>query len=72
MPFDYIIGKFAAKDMINETTGAIYVEAGDGQHWEYDKDGAMVGGTVKDLIEAVFYRYSCAGHRQRECWAIHP
>ncbi|MGA0371950.1 MAG: DNA-directed RNA polymerase subunit beta, partial [Paracoccaceae bacterium] len=43
VPFDHIVGKFAAKDMINEETGAIYVEAGDELTLEHDKDGAMVG-----------------------------
>ena len=54
VPFDHIVGKFAAKDMINEETGAIYVEAGDELTLEYDKDGAMVGGTIKDLLDAGF------------------
>ena len=29
VPFENIVGKFVAKDIINEETGAIYVEAGD-------------------------------------------
>ena len=29
VPFEHIIGKFVAKDIINEQNGAIYVEAGD-------------------------------------------
>ncbi len=29
VPFDHIVGKFVAQDIINEETGAIYVEAGD-------------------------------------------
>ena len=52
VPFDHIAGKFAAKDIINEETGAIYVEAGDELTLEYDKDGTLIGGTVKDLLEA--------------------
>jgi DNA-directed RNA polymerase subunit beta len=39
VPFDQIVGKFVAKDIINEETGAIYVEAGDELTLEYDKDG---------------------------------
>ncbi|MEM9969290.1 MAG: DNA-directed RNA polymerase subunit beta, partial [Pseudomonadota bacterium] len=51
-PFDHIVGKFVAKDIINEETGAIFVEAGDELTLEYDKDGTLIGGTVKDLIDA--------------------
>ncbi|MCE8539248.1 DNA-directed RNA polymerase subunit beta [Ruegeria pomeroyi] len=51
VPFDHIVGKFAAKDIINEETGAIYVEAGDELTLEYDKDGDLIGGTVKELID---------------------
>jgi len=52
LPFDRIVGKFAARDIINEENGAIYVEAGDELTIEYDKEGDMVGGTVKELIDA--------------------
>lgn len=52
VPFDHIVGKFVAKDIINEETGAIYVEAGDELTLEYDKDGDLIGGTVKELIDA--------------------
>ena len=52
LPFDQIIGKFAAKDIIDEETGAIYVEAGDELTWEVDKDGEVIGGTIKELIDA--------------------
>ena len=54
MPFDSIVGKFVSRDMINEENGAIYVEAGDELTLEYDKDGEVTGGTVKDLIDAGF------------------
>jgi DNA-directed RNA polymerase subunit beta len=53
-PFETIAGKFVAKDMINEETGAIYVEAGDELTLEYDKDGEVTGGTVMELIDAGF------------------
>ncbi|MEX0278576.1 MAG: DNA-directed RNA polymerase subunit beta, partial [Ruegeria sp.] len=52
VPFDTIVGKFVAEDIINEETGAIYVEAGDELTLEYDKDGDLIGGTVKDLLDA--------------------
>ena len=54
MPFDSIVGKFVSRDMINEENGAIYVEAGDELTLEYDKEGEVTGGTVKELIDAGF------------------
>ncbi len=52
VPFDKIVGRFVSKDIINEETGAIYVEAGDELTWETDKDGEVTGGTLKDLVDA--------------------
>ncbi|MEY8880056.1 DNA-directed RNA polymerase subunit beta [Donghicola sp. XS_ASV15] len=52
IPFDHIVGKFVAKDIINEETGAIYVESGDELTWEVDKDGDVTGGSIKELLEA--------------------
>ncbi|MEL6996270.1 MAG: DNA-directed RNA polymerase subunit beta [Pseudomonadota bacterium] len=52
VPFDQIVGKFAARDIINEETGAIYVEAGDELTLEHDKDGEVIGGTVQELLDA--------------------
>ncbi|PYG25072.1 DNA-directed RNA polymerase subunit beta [Pelagimonas varians] len=52
VPFDQIVGKFVSQDMINEETGAIYVEAGDELTWEVDKDGDVTGGTLKELVDA--------------------
>ena len=52
VPFDQILGKFVAKDIINEETGAIYVEAGDELTWELDKSGEVIGGSVKELLDA--------------------
>ncbi|WP_113910614.1 DNA-directed RNA polymerase subunit beta [Roseovarius dicentrarchi] len=52
VPFEHILGKFAAKDIINEETGAIYVEAGDELTLEYDKAGDITGGTLQDLLDA--------------------
>ncbi|EDM72483.1 DNA-directed RNA polymerase subunit beta [Roseobacter sp. AzwK-3b] len=52
MPFEQIAGKFVARDIINEETGAIYVEAGDELTIERDKDGDIIGGSVKELLDA--------------------
>ncbi|EEW60085.1 DNA-directed RNA polymerase subunit beta [Epibacterium sp. DP7N7-1] len=52
VPFEHIVGKYVAKDIINEENGAIYVEAGDELTLEYDKDGDIIGGTVKELLDA--------------------
>ena len=42
-----------AKDIINEETGAIYVEAGDELTLDpYDKDGEITGGTLQELLDA--------------------
>jgi DNA-directed RNA polymerase subunit beta len=54
LPFETIVGKFVARDMINEENGAIYVEAGDELTLEYDKQGEVIGGTVKELVDAGF------------------
>ena len=52
VPFDQVVGKFVSKDIINEETGAIYVEAGDELTWELDKEGEVIGGSLKDLLDA--------------------
>ncbi|WP_407495572.1 DNA-directed RNA polymerase subunit beta [Pseudooceanicola sp. MF1-13] len=52
VPYDRILGKFVAKDIINEETGAIYVEAGDELTLEYNKDGEVTGGSLQELIDA--------------------
>ena len=52
LPYEQIIGRFAAKDIVNEENGAIYVEAGDELTAEYDKEGVLIGGTLKDLADA--------------------
>ncbi|MEM8554855.1 MAG: DNA-directed RNA polymerase subunit beta, partial [Pseudomonadota bacterium] len=52
VPFDQIVGRYVAKDIINEETGAIYVEAGDELTLEVDKDGEVSGGTLKELLDA--------------------
>ncbi|MCG7626109.1 DNA-directed RNA polymerase subunit beta [Epibacterium sp. Ofav1-8] len=52
VPFEHIVGKYVAKDIINEENGAIYVEAGDELTLEFDKDGDIIGGTVKELLDA--------------------
>jgi DNA-directed RNA polymerase subunit beta len=52
VPFEQIVGRYVAKDIINEETGAIYVEAGDELTWEKDRDGEVSGGTLKELLDA--------------------
>ncbi|WP_371170952.1 DNA-directed RNA polymerase subunit beta [Aliiroseovarius sp. 2305UL8-7] len=52
VPFDAIVGRYVAKDIINEDTGAIYVEAGDELTLEHDKDGELIGGSLKELMDA--------------------
>ncbi|MEM5478121.1 DNA-directed RNA polymerase subunit beta [Pacificibacter sp. AS14] len=52
VPYENIVGKYVAKDIINEETGAIYVEAGDELLLEMDKDGTVIGGSLKDLLDA--------------------
>ncbi len=52
VPFEQIVGKFASRDIINEETGAIYVEAGDELTLVRDKDGEVTGGTLQDLLDA--------------------
>ncbi|WP_373355418.1 DNA-directed RNA polymerase subunit beta [Pseudoroseicyclus sp. CXY001] len=54
VPFRNIVGKYVAKDIINEETGAIYVEAGDELTLEMDKDGEIIGGSVKELLDEGF------------------
>jgi DNA-directed RNA polymerase subunit beta len=54
VPFEHIVGKFVARDIINEDTGAIYVEAGDELTLEYDKAGELIGGSLKELMDAGF------------------
>ncbi|SFJ88197.1 DNA-directed RNA polymerase subunit beta [Jannaschia pohangensis] len=52
VPFDAVVGKFAARDIIDESNGAIFVEAGDELTWEIGKDGEVSGGTLKELLDA--------------------
>ncbi|MEM8656745.1 MAG: DNA-directed RNA polymerase subunit beta, partial [Pseudomonadota bacterium] len=51
VPFETLVGKFVAQDIINEETGQIWVEAGDELTWELDKDGEVSGGTLKELLD---------------------
>ena len=59
IPFDQIVGRYVAKDIINEETGAIYAEAGDELTWELDKQGEVSGGTLFELIEAGITEIPC-------------
>ncbi len=52
VPFDNIVGRYVSRDIINEETGAIYVEAGDELTWELDKEGNVSGGSLKELLDA--------------------
>jgi len=51
VPFEGLVGRFAAKDIINEETGEIWVEAGDELTLEFDKEENIVGGTIHTLLE---------------------
>ncbi|SIS52513.1 DNA-directed RNA polymerase subunit beta [Gemmobacter megaterium] len=51
VPFDHILGRFVARDIINEETGEIWVEAGDELTWELDRDGEVKGGSLKTLLD---------------------
>ncbi len=51
VPFDGLVGRFVAKDIINEETGEIWVEAGDELTLEFDKEENIVGGTIHTLLE---------------------
>ncbi|WP_108484940.1 DNA-directed RNA polymerase subunit beta [Oceaniglobus ichthyenteri] len=59
IPFDQIVGRYVAKDIINEETGAIYAEAGDELTWEVDKEGEVTGGTLHELLEAGITEIPC-------------
>jgi DNA-directed RNA polymerase subunit beta len=52
VPFDQIVGKYVARDIIDEETGAIHAEAGDELTLEHDKDGTVTGGTLQALLDA--------------------
>jgi DNA-directed RNA polymerase subunit beta len=52
VPYENILGKFVSEDIINEETGAIYVEAGDELTVELDKAGEVIGGTLTELVAA--------------------
>ena len=64
VPFEHIVGKFVARDIINEETGAIHVEAGDELTLEYDKDGTITGGTLAGPARCGDHRYPGARHRR--------
>ncbi|MCA8868113.1 MAG: DNA-directed RNA polymerase subunit beta [Rhodobacteraceae bacterium] len=51
VPYESIVGRFSAKDIINEETGEIWVEAGGELTLEYDKDETVIGGTLKTLLD---------------------
>ncbi|MDP1669511.1 DNA-directed RNA polymerase subunit beta [Phaeovulum sp.] len=51
VPYEHILGRFVAKDIINEDTGFIYVEAGDELTLEHSRDGEVSGGSLKVLMD---------------------
>lgn len=51
LPFDYVQGRFSASDLINETTGEIYIEAGDEITVDIDENGDLVGGNLKLVLD---------------------
>ncbi len=52
VPFESIVGRFSAVDIIDESNGAIWVEAGDELTWEVDaKTGDVTGGSLKLLLD---------------------
>jgi len=52
VPYEQILGRFAAKDIINEETGEIWIEAGAEIALEYDKKGEeIIGGTLQTLLD---------------------
>ena len=51
VPFENLIGRYAAVDIINEKTGEIWIEAGDELTWEIDdKTGNVIGGSLSKRI----------------------
>ncbi len=52
VPFESIIGRFAASDIINEKTGEIWLEAGEEITCDFDqKSGSITGGNLKTLFD---------------------
>ncbi len=51
VPFENIVGRFVARDIINEENGEIWVESGDELTWDLDKDGEVKGGSLKVLLD---------------------
>jgi len=51
LPFDEINGRYVARDIIDEETGAIHVEAGDSLTAGINEDGEIVGGTARELLD---------------------
>ena len=52
MPFETIVGRYVARDTINEETGLIWAEAGDELTWDIDaRSGDVTGGTLKVLLD---------------------
>ena len=51
VPFENLIGRYVAVDIINEETGEIWIEAGEELTWEIDeKTGNVTGGSLLKLM----------------------
>ena len=51
VPFDHILGRYVARDLVNEENGEIWTEAGEELTWELDRDGDVKGGSLKVLLD---------------------
>ncbi|MFN4058054.1 MAG: DNA-directed RNA polymerase subunit beta [Roseinatronobacter sp.] len=51
VPFEYILGRYIARDVVDGSTGIIHAEAGDELTWDLDRDGNVKGGTLKTLLD---------------------
>jgi DNA-directed RNA polymerase subunit beta len=51
VPFDHILGRYVARDLVNEENGEIWAEAGEELTWELDRDGDVKGGSLKVLLD---------------------
>ncbi len=51
VPFNSILGGRIMEDVIDEETGEVWLEAGEKLTAEFDKNGVLVGGTVKLLLD---------------------
>ncbi len=50
LPFRQIAGQFVARDIIDEETGIVWIEAGDELTAEFNDDGNLIAGTLHELL----------------------